>query len=121
MLVNLESEPWYPSSDISSVGDDERFSDCRACVECLERLLEGRWMLRGGGETTSEDLGLALLTFGPAGREDTGLMGREGLPVRRCEFRRGSVIIFSGLSTTIESLRPPFVLPLLLLLLLPFL
>lgn len=81
-------------------------------VECLIATLEGRWILRGGGETTREDRGLALLRLGLIGREDTGLIGREGLPISLWELRRGSVIIVSGLSTTIETRRP---LPVLLL------
>lgn len=55
-------------------------------------------MLRGGGETTSEDRGLGLLRLE---------LIRVGLATSLCEFLRGSVTLASCLSTTMETRRPP--------------
>lgn len=70
-------------------------------VECRTETLAGRWILRGGGDTTSDDRGLGRL--GLIGLDETGLIGREGLPMSRCELRRGSVTMVSGRSITIET------------------
>lgn len=43
-------------------------------------------MLRGGGDMTNDDLGLVRLPLGLMGLDETGLMGRDGLPINLCEL-----------------------------------
>jgi hypothetical protein len=87
-------------------------------VEWRTDTLVGRWILRGGGVTTREDRGLGRLALGLMGLDETGLIGREGLPISLWELRLGRVIMASGRSTTTETRRLLFpLLPLNVLLL----
>lgn len=55
--------------------------------------------------TTRDDRGLGRLALGLMGLDETGLIGREGLPISLWELRLGRVIMASGRSMTTETRR----------------